>query len=288
MMRVNSCIIQQKENEMEYLKIQYVARVLFNKAEKLNYYPWALCIVALVFTFVPNRLLWVPNELIQICIDFVAFCLSCKMEGYLKMAALLRKYFDAQVLDIHPERFSKSEIQDIFEETEEVCAKNKEEMQIQTTNTGRNIPPGVKDWYEFSSFLDGTKAQFECQCQNAWWNKKLSKFRKKIFPIVGLSFVIYFFVTRLFGISALSAVVGIGGVIVKYVERCYCYWKCEKLSLKLDGAIGAVESNPQIEHIEAIQVLIDERRSINVLEINLFHKYEALKLSCLYSNSKNH
>ena len=37
---INSEIINNRQNEEQYLKIQYAARRLFNEAEKINYLSW--------------------------------------------------------------------------------------------------------------------------------------------------------------------------------------------------------------------------------------------------------
>ena len=62
--------------------------------------------------------------------------------------------------------------------------KHKKEADIHIHNTGRDKPPGVRNWYEFKNTVADLQAQFECQKQNVWWNKKIVKNRMIILPII--------------------------------------------------------------------------------------------------------
>ena len=57
-----------------------------------------------------------------------------------------------------------------------------------------------------------------------------------------------------------------------------------RISRLIEGAQQAIEVHPTAEGVKKLQNLIDERRSINVLEFGYFHKKLANKLSGLYKN----
>ena len=167
--------------------------------------------------------------------------------------------------------------------SEKIFLKSPEIGRIQISNTGHDSPPGVKDWYEFSELLDGIEAQFECQRQNIWWNKKMSKLR--IFATVCLGVtVVSTFMLLIYATSnsMLSILLCCGGIIGKIIERLIENIQYFHVSELIIGSQRTVEVHPTKESIEQLQCFIDERRAINVLESNYFHQKIAAKLSDIY------
>mgnify|MGYP001082680693 CR=1 FL=1 len=174
---MNSKEIYSRQNQDKFLKIQYAARVNYNSAEKFNKYAWLLCLTSAFSIFLPRT--WHEYILngIPFAADLLAMICCLVACNKVKWGATFRKYFDAYVLDISTNQFSENEVREIVEKSEKIFLKSPEIGRVQISNTGHDIPPGVKDWYEFPELLDGIKAQFECQRQNIWWNKKMSKMR---------------------------------------------------------------------------------------------------------------
>ena len=75
------------------------------------------------------------------------------------------------------------------------------------------------------------------------------------------------------------------GIILKIFERLYENVKYIQVSLQIDGSKETIEIKPEEKYVEPLQSLIDERRKINVLELNSVHKKVAAKLSSLYNKS---
>lgn len=278
--------IQTRQNEMKFLKIQYAARRCFNAAENYNYFAWLACIVSAFSIFLPDAWHTFIVNGIPFIFDFVAaiFCALTQKNVY--WAAYLRKYFDANVIGINPGQFSKSEEQNILEKAETVFSAHSHDGLIQIRNTGHDVPPGVKDWYEFSTPLNAVEAQFECQKQNIWWNKKMSQRKIPITIFVGISIIAGFgFSMHILNRSILTTLLCSSGIILKLFERVYENIKYIQVSLQIDGSKETIEIQPEEKYVEHLQSLIDERRGINVLELNSIHKKVAAKLSALYSKS---
>lgn len=200
-----------------------------------------------------------------------------------KWGAKLRKYFDAYVLDICADQFSETEIKRILEKSKNEFLKFPEAGQIQITNTGHDDPPGVRDWYEFSEFLDGVNAKFECQRQNIWWNRKMSKKRILTILCMGIAIAIIFILFAwLTNKSMLIVTLCSSGIIGKIVERIIANVKYFHLSVLIDGSQQTVEVHPTEENVKQLQCLINERRAVNVTENDYFHRRFAAKLSDLY------
>ena len=284
---MNSNIIQERQNDETLLKIQYAARKCFNSAEKYNYFSLVVCLVSGLSVLSPES--WNEDilNMIRLALDIMAMLFCAVASNTSKWGATLRKYFDAQVLDICANQFSESEIQKILEKTENIFLKNPEKAATQINNTGHDSPPGVKDWYEFSAPFDGVKAQFECQKQNIWWTQKMMY--RRLCMTVCLSIGIIFFFGVLIAItnhSVLSVLLCSGGIIFKIVERLVQNIKYFYVSLLILGSKIAVEAKPATENVERLQLLIDEFRSINVQESNFIHRKVAAKLSNLYQSTQ--
>ena len=152
---MNSQEIQERQNEEKYLKVQYAARVYFNSAEKYNYLAWVACLVSAFSIFLPGS--WSPYIIngIPFIADIFAVILSLVASYKIKWASKLRKYFDSYVLNIDMNQRSETDIRKMRERTEKICCKNPNDTAIQIANTGKDSPPGVRNWYEFSSFYSG-------------------------------------------------------------------------------------------------------------------------------------
>lgn len=271
---------------MKFLKIQYAARRCFNAAENYNYFAWLACIVSAFSIFLPDAWHTFIVNGIPFTFDFVAVIFYALTQKNVYWGAYLRKYFDANVIGINPSQFSKSEEQNILEKAETVFSAHPHDGLIQIRNTGHDVPPGVKNWYEFSTPLNAVEAQFECQKQNIWWDKKMSQRKIPIIVFGGISIIACFgFSMHILNRSILTTLLCSSGIILKLFERLYENIKYIQVSLQIDGSKETIEIKPEEKYVEHLQSLIDERRGINVLELNSVHKKVAAKLSALYSKS---
>lgn len=219
---MSSLEIQKRQNEMRFLKIQYAARVCFNAAEKYNHFAWFACIVSAFSIFLPNTWHTFILNGVPFVFDFVAAIFYALTRKNVCLGARLRKYFDANVIGINPGQFSKSEEQSVIEKAESVFSMHPYDGLIQTSNTGHDTPPGVKDWYEFSTPLNAVDAQFECQKQNIWWNKKMSRRKIPITLLAGICVIAAFgFSMHILNRSVLNTFLCSSGIVLKILERLY-------------------------------------------------------------------
>lgn len=278
---MNSNEIQERQNEKTSLKVQYAARVCFNSAEKYNYFAWIACLVSAFSVFLPTSWsVYLINGIPGIA-DIFAFAFSLITSYQVNWASKLRKYFDSYVLNIKLNQFSEAELREIREKTEKIYLRNPINAAIQIANAGNDSPPGVRDWYVFSKFYDGINAQFECQRQNTWWNSKMITAR--IFTTIFLLILVgSIFLFLLLNNSILNILLCSAGILIKICERIIENWKYFRVSRLIEGSQQTIEVHPTTEGIEKLQNLIDERRSINVLELGWLHNKLANKFSKLY------
>ena len=280
---INSNDIQERQNSEFALKVQYAARVCFNSAEKYNHLTWIACLASAFSVFFPSDWpVYIVNGIPGVA-DIMAFVFGRITSKKVSQASMLRKFFDSYALDIQADQFSEPELRVIREQTEKIYKKNPFDGTTQMTNTGSDLPPGVRDWYVFSKSYNGIDAQFECQRQNTWWNSKMVKARI-IATILGLILISSIFLFLLLDNSILNILLCSVGIIMRVCERAIENWKYFRISRLIEGAQQTIEVHPTAEGVEKLQSLIDERRSINVLEFGYFHKKLANKLSKLYEN----
>ena len=283
---INSQIISNRQNEDLLLKIQYASRRYFNSAEKFNYLSWVLCIASAVMIFVHDSAPELIGKGVPALLEVFAFITACIFNSKLKDAASLRNYFDSYVLMICEDNYTDVRKQELREIALNTYNRHKKEADIHIHNTGRDKPPGVRNWYEFKNTVADLQAQFECQKQNIWWNKKMVKNRMIILPII-LFIMISFFVAMfvLFKSDALSIIVCAIGIILKVIERIIEHYFYHKISIKIEAIQSHAERELTAETVKELQELIDERREIPVLEINIIHKLKAKQYSSSYEES---
>jgi hypothetical protein len=272
-----------RQNEPSMLKIQYAARCCYNMAEKQNYFVWTFCLISAFSIFLPDGLPWYISLSVPFFADIIAWVFMFLVNRNVGKGAELRKYFDAYILDIGIDKFSVSGKRRLSGIAEEAYLKNIEVAELQMKNTGNDNPPGVHDWYMFSEHYEGLEAKFECQRQNAWWDNKLFPKRYGAMVIMfTVTVIIYFWFARRIGL--VKSLLCSAGILVKIAERVKEYYEYCTLSSKIDGSLQTLEVHLTLEGVEQLQSLIDNRRSVNVLGINIIHKMFANKFTKLYDN----
>ena len=278
---MNSNKIQERQNEEKSLKVQYAARTCFNCAEKYNHWAWVACLVSAFSIFLPSSWSMYITNGIPFIADIAAVIFSGVTFHKVKWASKLRKYFDSYVLGTNLNQFSETVLREIREETEKIYLRNQSDAAVQMPNTGKDSPPGVRDWYVFSGFYEGIEAQFECQRQNTWWNEKMFK-KRMIMTSVAIVLVGLVFLLLTLNSNMLNIILCSAGIIIKIFERLVENYRYISTSRLIDGAQKIVEVHPTEEGIIQLQSYIDQRRSINVLEIGWLHKKYANKISKIY------
>lgn len=283
-MNVNA--IDNRQNEERMLRYQFASRINYNRAEVKNDLVWLCCFISWLTIFLPYSSSWeILFIAIPFFVDMIATILNWRMIVDVSSASKLRKYFDAYVLGINTDEFSKTELQELEELSIKAVKHYPEKSKEQMANTGRDDPPGVRNWYEFSQPLSEQDAIYECQKQNCWWNKKITNKRLVYTGIGLLAFIplsIFFMMGEKTEAEILKIIFSSGGLITKCTERIIENVKYYMVSLKIDGALDVLENSRTDENMSKLQAEIDMRRAMPVLERNCIHKSLAKVYSELY------
>ena len=199
----------------------------------------------------------------------------------LHIFSILRNTFDRYVL--FDETYSLEDEIALYIEN----ITQKKDYQIQIQHSGKDDPPGVKNWYDFSENLnlDNNELILECQKQNGIWTKKLLKYKILITVIVCL--VVVFILKCIVAMKKLNGIYILFGtiaLILKFIERIYLHYKYLRMIPKIEGAIESASIHGNTEQIEYVQKCFENLRDIPVFGINVVHKVLAKKYSNMYQN----
>lgn len=275
-------IINNRQNDEDMLKCQFAARHYYNAAEKY-------CALAFGSTLLSCLCILLPSGnkplalLLPLLLDVIAFFLYYKMGRAVSAAARLRNYFDDIVLGFNRKSQAQNEMRAIRKLVHEACSKNEADCLAQIANTGRDDPPGVKNWYEFSKNYADTEVVFECQMQNQWWSKKMIWGRLIAYVtlllicVVGFSLISTHFPDYTFRIS-----VCVLSLFITLLDRALENGSYLRITMEIDNACKLLSSSKNKELLEELQNWIESRRGLRVIELNFFHKKISKKLSEKY------
>lgn len=273
-MRLQDEIIR-RQNQPDLLKCQYVSRHFYNAAEKSGRVAFILALISGIINLLPNTASGTWNSIswaAPIIIDLFIFIFYYIMSEQIRKASMIRNYFDAIVLEFD-ELIEQNSVNDIRRIVTEVSRKRPEECKTQISNTGKDVPPGVKDWYTFSKNYADEDAVFECQKQNQWWNNKLMKLRLSIVAILFIIGIALFVIAGVFFISSpFKTLIGGLGFLAVFIDSIIENRKYIDISHKIDNSFELLENEKTRRQIIHLQKLIAHRRELRVVEFNFLHK----------------
>lgn len=276
----NSKEICEKQNIDDNLIIQAAAGHYYNFAEHLNYACWGLCAVSIILSFFTNN--WII-VIIGIISDLLALIFGFMISKYTNIAGDLRGQFDDCVLMATDKREEK-EKRRLREIALKYSFRWRKSCQMQIHNNGRDIPPGKKDWYEFSNEYNSMQAQIECLKQNIWWNDKLLDYRRIAVLLIHFLIIISVVVALIIAKPPFVGIINVAGVLVfRYIDRVWQNIKYWKTTIKAETSLDIVSEHPSLYGINKCMDYINEYRHITVFANSFIHRKIANKLSGLYS-----
>lgn len=263
--------INKKQNEDEMLQLQYYARTLYNTADTLFLIKYIILIL--------NVILGITNiDAKIIAITTIILVIIELLENYcIEKAANARKLFDAILFD-----FSiQSDSQNVKEKAYKMCNRKKKKFAIQKNNTGTDNPPGVKDWYTKNSGRSKEEIIFKCQKENTKWDEKITKINKVIVvSIIIIAFVIYICIN--YNNSVGKLLTGLAIAIELIIELVLLYNSYRKFNMNLAKRNYEIErigkKSIEINDLENLQELINERRILKLIPFNSIHKLISIKM----------
>ena len=276
----NSKEIQEKQNIEDNLIIQAAAGHYYNLAEYLNYMCWVVCVVSIILSFFSDQVI---IAIIMIVVDLCALIFGFLISKFTKNAGDLRAQFDDRVLMAADKRDEK-EKRRLKEIALTYSKRLSKSCQIQMQNSGRDNPPGKKDWYIFSSEYDSQLAQIECFKQNVWWNDKLLNYGCVVIIVLHLVIIVCIIGLLVIVKPPLAGIISAASVLfLRYAERLWQNIRYWKITIKAETALDIVGKKTSIFGIDKCMQYINEYRHIPVFVCSFIHKIRANRLADLYS-----
>ena len=276
-------LIKTEQNKKKYLRMHYSARICYNFAEVINGLIWLFCILGYILNNIPSfktilgDILPFVSAGMTICIFIGGELLGNKA---VKLGAAFRKYIDYNLFCFKAENYYGYDESELIDMSLFICNLRKKDSMIRLQNTGNDSIKGVKEWYvDIDSIEDRQHLIFKCQKQNSWFDKKITKIQQVAFLII-LILIITDLLIMNFNKTLSTIVLSIlpaTSLIIKIVKELIMYKKYNDLMMKIDFLKKTI-SNITDEKIMQMQNLIDERRSMNFVSINLLHDLLSIKL----------
>ena len=272
--------IAHRQNEQKPLKIQFASRMLFNRAERENYIVWLLYLVSALAGFVGGNFApWIAATVIIVA-DLLAYALEKRMEKDILQAADLRSIFDRYVFGM-PQLLTEDASDTLCEVAEDLAIRYPKEYRIQTTHTGSDTPPGVKDWYNTNIDIPAhTTPVFSLIKENKWWDKKMVRSKNIAYTaatlLVLIPAVILGHSMPLADIIVILA--GILGILIRLGSRILTMYQYQKMSIQLDGFVEKYDNFAPDKGLDVLQNAIEKRRRLPVVHCNAIHTKLAKKL----------
>lgn len=270
-----------KQNEEKMLKVQFAARIFYNKAENLSYLAFIISFLLMFVIFIPDEFSVWLTKILPFFIQVLCFVIIYIRDKYIIKASNLRNYFDYYVLNIKSSNFSNSRVREINEIAEENYKSRNDEFEIQSQNNGESKQPGVLDWYIIKEENNQIDAIYECQKQNIWWNSKMEKFRFKLYSRV-LIFLILVLIMIFVSKGFLEMILSFSAILFLISSQIINWYKYIVISYKISGAVEILDLNRNEDGILILQEYLIELRKINLLHINQIHKKNAEILSKVF------
>lgn len=279
--------IAKRQNEELYLKLQFAARKLFNRAEITSYLTWLFCMISVVVGLLCSNDSHFIFAIITIVSEVAALFFDKYTAQTILNAADLRALFDHHILNLPLPKTEKPR-EELFEIAEKLKQNYYKEYLCQINNTGKQQPPGVKDWYDTEVDVpEGSCAAYFIFKENKYWDKKMVAFKTamSIIAIIVVAVTLYIVYSNHSLSSFIWIVTGSLALFVKIVERLIVMIHYHDASVRIDTLLSIFDTLGKDKAIPEIQKAINIRRKLPVVHINLFHKIKAYTYHFLYRAS---
>lgn len=279
--------IAKRQNEEKYLKLQFAARKLFNRAEKTSFLTWFFCGLSLVTGLLcSDDSHWI-FAIIIIFSELAALFFDKYTARIILYAADLRALFDHHILNL-PLPQTEYPQDTVFEIAEKLKQNHYKEYLCQINHTGKQQPPGVKDWYDTEVDVpEGSCAAYYVFKNNQWWDKKMVLIKTAInIALFIVVIVVFIFIFLNHSMSDfLWFVVGALALICKIGERIVISIRYHDASVKIDTLLNIFDTLGKDKAIPEIQNAITARRRLPVVHINFFHNVKAFAYHFLFGKT---
>lgn len=284
--------IRIRQNEPDILILQFLQRKMYDESKKYWRYGWHVSWIMLVCSLIFQLLNLESTATVIVTIavlDVLIVLLEYLSNKKMKIGATAKYYIDNTLFEFSNTE-SKYTIKKIRELAIECSEKNNTSYEIQIRNTGKDNPPGLKDWYTVSSSDDNNQTIFMCQEENSWWQSKLSNlYMKCLLVTIGVLMILSLLILCIFGITMETFVLILLtnlGIVGKAIRDAMAMYKYNIIQVRIHENIQMIKRMRKIDisQLQLLQENINALREVNFLVPDFLHKMKSIKLHSLYSS----
>jgi len=272
--------LSEKQNELDFLQIQFCARHLYNVATILNYIAWLCCILTTIVLPLLSDLLGSLNYVIAVVVNILVIVIGVLSSRFVKLGAAYKMRFDYKLYQFQDCEIYQGYTTDRLREiAAKIINRYKKSYIKAISHNGTDKPNGVKDWYvEISKDMSRAEAIKNCQKQNGFFDKEIMKIAWWVFVGLVSALIIVFVILNLTNTVAEAVIYVLSGfaLIKMIVTEIYYYVMVYAMYYFEDK----VKDEPEVSPLTR-QKIIDERRKLNLITPNIIYKIKSFKLHSL-------
>lgn len=284
-----------RQNDIEILDMLFLQRKMYDSAKIYWRLGWCIAITLAMVNIV-CQILDIDSDIIILVVaamDLGIILFEFLADRSQKIGAVTKGYIDDILFGMNNtyDEYSLSRIRELV-----IIYKGKypKQYQVQINNTGKDDPPGIRDWYIVAQGDNKNIIVYKCQKQNVWWNGKLSRlYLYTLISIIGFLAVIFLLALSVLNISIKSVALMYFanlGIVVKALKdvisgyRYYSYYtKANEDIIMIDKTLDeSIITNSQIN---MLQGNINKIRKIQFLVPDFLHKLMSKKYHKLYCDA---
>ncbi|OPJ55704.1 S-4TM family putative pore-forming effector [Clostridium oryzae] len=288
--------IYKEQNSERILRLQFSQRKHYELAEFYNDLSWVLAIILVILSIIGTKFDLLENVrlLINAILAIGVFMVNKIAISNVKIGAATKEYIDSELFHLdRKDKYCDYSMLEIKESALKMKEKYEKEYNIQISNTGKDKPAGLKDWYTYKTDGKDVHVILKCQEENIWWNGVLNK--KFLWGIGLFSLVILSLIIEIIMVNKISLVAIINIILLcvslfcKTIEDLVQAIKYYTYYIKAKSKIEAFETNMNLrmKDLMLLQNDINKMRSIKFLVPNFIHKIYSKKLHLMLEEVKS-
>ncbi len=261
-----------KQNDEEMLKIQFAAKHYYSLSATLDSYTYFLTLITEILNIVARRNIYLT---IVYIIFFILTMLLIIMKGrYRNLAAKIRNIFDDKLFGFNRHEYDH----EIKMYVKKAYINHGKEAQILMNNTGKDNPPGVKDWYYRRKISDKNEIIFSCQQENLFFDRNIQYYFTIISAILIGVYVASIIISHFFVGFNITMIISIIPIMQYICPKFNGFIKIRDSHIKLDGMIETTKNNILTDNLISIQEIIEKRRAFDIDIPNIIHKVKSKRI----------
>jgi len=269
------------QNKEYFLMLQYSQRKYYDMAEKIQYIIW----IFIIFNIIINNNAMINNfygenivKIISCVLTALYAFLRSQLNRSIEIGAYTKEVIDCTLFDLdikeNLKKFTEEQLNEFAIRKKE---KNKTDYLCQINNTGKDIPRGIKNWYEDKQEMNIGNAIYEYQKENIWWDGKLSKIYMILFTVVSLvaiSLMLIININESVKFLLFTVVIPSAPILSELIFQGIYLVKLMVYQGKVEVKCKGIEkniSNIDKEDLEELQELILQRRLYKFLIPSRIH-----------------